>query len=84
MLSLEELSTSFDSCCITSRIYMEIISLAKAGHPRFVSCGDYHGTNGHLRPIHIYGMNRLPRTSYVIARDISGLQLAVMLRSEDL
>ncbi|WDK09972.1 hypothetical protein CGRA01v4_01251 [Colletotrichum graminicola] len=59
-----------------SEMDMEIMSLAKAVHPRIVSGCEYHGTIGQSRSLHIYEMDRLPGTAYIIARNISALQPA--------
>lgn len=53
---------------------MDIMNLAKAVHPQFVARCKYHGTIGLSRPLHIYEMDTLPGTTYIMARDISAVQ----------
>lgn len=50
---------------------IDIVNLAKAVHPQFVASCKYHGTIGKL---HIYEMDKLPGTPYIMARDISPIQ----------
>ncbi|KAJ9130269.1 Mus38-like protein [Pleurostoma richardsiae] len=57
-----------------SRIDMSILSLAKAVHPQFVAGCKYHGTIGQSQPLHIYEMDKLPGTAYIMALDISSVQ----------
>lgn len=58
-----------------SSLDMDTMSLAKAIHPQFVAGCSYHGTIGpSSRPLHIYEMDSLPGTTYVMARDISNIQ----------
>ncbi|GJC90278.1 hypothetical protein ColLi_13116 [Colletotrichum liriopes] len=52
-------------------IDMEIMKLAKTVHPQLVAGCKYHGTIGGSRPIHIYEMDNLPGTAYIMARNIS-------------
>ncbi len=54
-----------------SSVDMHIMKLAKTVHPQFVPNCKYHGTIGQSRPLHIYEMENLPGTAYIIARDIS-------------
>ena len=49
---------------------MQAVSLAKPVHPQFVPSCKYHGTLGQSRPLHIYKMENLPATAYIIARNI--------------
>ncbi|PMD56099.1 uncharacterized protein K444DRAFT_72181 [Hyaloscypha bicolor E] len=49
---------------------MQAMSLAKAVHPQFVPRCKYYGTLGQSRPLHIYKMENLPATAYIIARNI--------------
>lgn len=53
---------------------MNIMSLAKAVHPQFVAGCQYHGAIGQSQPLHIYEMDKLPGTTYIMARDISSVQ----------
>ena len=53
---------------------MQVLNLARATHPQFVAGCKYHGTVGQSRPLHIYEMDNLPGTPYIIARDISATQ----------
>ncbi|KAK5660521.1 hypothetical protein OQA88_13070 [Cercophora sp. LCS_1] len=57
-----------------SGLDMETMSLARANHPQFVADCKYHGTIGQSRPLHIYEMDNLPGTPYIMARDISATQ----------
>ncbi|KAK1829261.1 hypothetical protein QBC39DRAFT_392664 [Podospora conica] len=57
-----------------SSLDMETLSLARATHPPFVAGCKYHGTIGQPRPLHVYEMDNLPGTPYIIARDISAAQ----------
>ncbi|KAF4624415.1 hypothetical protein G7Y89_g13758 [Cudoniella acicularis] len=45
---------------------MQAMSLAKAVHPQFVPSCKYHGTLGQSRPLHIYEIENLPGTAYII------------------
>ncbi|KND86779.1 hypothetical protein TOPH_08589 [Tolypocladium ophioglossoides CBS 100239] len=58
----------------SSRLDMDIMSLAKAIHPQFVAGCKYHGTIGQSRPLHIYEIDNLPGATYVMARDSSDIQ----------
>ncbi|RSL89480.1 hypothetical protein CEP52_014882, partial [Fusarium oligoseptatum] len=51
-----------------------IMSLAKTVHPQFVASCKYHGTIGQSRPLHIYEMDNLPGTTYIMSRNISTVQ----------
>lgn len=53
---------------------MGIMNLAKAVHPQFVAGCRYHGTIGSSRPLHVYEMDNLPGTTYIMARSISVVQ----------
>ncbi len=53
---------------------MDIMTLAKAILPQFVASYKYHGTIGQPRPLHIYEMDKLPGTTYIMARDLSVVQ----------
>jgi hypothetical protein len=53
---------------------MDIMTLAKATHSQFVASCKYHGIIGQSRPLHIYEMDNLPGTTYIMARDISVIQ----------
>ena len=53
---------------------MNIMSLAEAVHPQFVAGCQYHGVLGQSQPLHIYEMDNLPGTTYILARDISVVQ----------
>ncbi|KAI3317800.1 hypothetical protein HD806DRAFT_356990 [Xylariaceae sp. AK1471] len=57
-----------------SSLDTDIMSLAKAVHPQFVAKCQYHGTIGQSRPLHIYEMDNLPGTTYIMARDTSAVQ----------
>lgn len=57
-----------------SSLDMEIMSLARATHPQFVAGCKYHGTISQPRPLHVYEMDNLPGTPYIIARDPSVAQ----------
>lgn len=48
-----------------------ILDLAKTIHPQFLASCKYHGTIGQSRSLHVYKMDRLPRTTYIMARNIS-------------
>ncbi|KAF5963452.1 Mus38-like protein [Fusarium bulbicola] len=48
-----------------------MINLAKTVHPQFVASCLYRGTIGPTRPLHIYEMDCLPGTAYIMARNIS-------------
>ncbi|RMJ03300.1 hypothetical protein CDV36_015174 [Fusarium kuroshium] len=50
------------------------MSLAKTVHPQFVASCKYHGTIGQSRPLHIYEMDNLPGTTYIMSRNISTVQ----------
>ncbi|KAK1976170.1 hypothetical protein LZ30DRAFT_603995 [Colletotrichum cereale] len=54
-----------------SSIDMEIMKLAKTVHPQLVAGCKYHGTIGGSRPIHIYEMDNISGTAYIIARNVS-------------
>ncbi|KAF5023003.1 hypothetical protein F66182_4961 [Fusarium sp. NRRL 66182] len=51
-----------------------IIDLAETVHPQFVASCRYHGTIGPLQPLHIYEMDYLPGTAYIMARNTSIVQ----------
>jgi len=57
-----------------SSLDMETISLARTTHPPVVAGCKYHGTIGQPRPLHIYEMDNLPGTPYIVGRDISAAQ----------
>ncbi|KAL7930332.1 hypothetical protein V8C35DRAFT_330514 [Trichoderma chlorosporum] len=57
-----------------SKLDMVLLDLAEAVHPQFVAGCKYHGTIGQSRPLHIYEMDKLPGTTYIIARDSSAIQ----------
>ncbi|KAI1428892.1 hypothetical protein F5Y12DRAFT_730453 [Xylaria sp. FL1777] len=57
-----------------SELDTSILNLAKIVHPQFVAGYKYHGTIGESRPLHIYEMDKLPGTTYIMARDISAVQ----------
>ncbi|KAF4498622.1 Mus38 [Fusarium agapanthi] len=52
-----------------------MINLAKTVHPQFVANCWYRGTIGPTQPLHIYEMDYLPGTAYIMARNISIAQL---------
>ncbi|KAK5629545.1 hypothetical protein RRF57_005260 [Xylaria bambusicola] len=54
-----------------SDIDMSVIDLAKTIHPQLVADCKYHGTIGQSRPLHIYEMNKLPGTAYIMAHHAS-------------
>lgn len=54
-----------------SSLDMHTMSMAKVIHPQFVASCKYLGTIGQPRPLHIYEMENLPGTAYIIARNIS-------------
>ncbi|KAK3308676.1 uncharacterized protein B0T15DRAFT_524988 [Chaetomium strumarium] len=58
-----------DSC-----LDMDSITLAKKIHPQFVPSCKYLGIIGQSRPLHIYEMDNLPGTTYIMARDTSVIQ----------
>lgn len=51
-----------------------IIELAQRAHPQFVPSCRYRGTIGPPRLLHVYEMDNLPGTAYIIARNISVVQ----------
>ncbi|KJZ69736.1 hypothetical protein HIM_10876 [Hirsutella minnesotensis 3608] len=53
---------------------IDIVSLAKAVHPQVVAGCKYHGTIGSSRPLHVYEMDKLPGTTYIMVRNISVVQ----------
>ncbi|KAI0798989.1 hypothetical protein GGR55DRAFT_702351 [Xylaria sp. FL0064] len=57
-----------------SKLDMSIINLARSVHPGFVARCKYHGTIGQSRPLHIYEMDKLPGTTYIMARHVSVVQ----------
>ncbi|KAK4442018.1 hypothetical protein QBC34DRAFT_453348 [Podospora aff. communis PSN243] len=59
-----------------SSLDMETVRLAKTIHPQFVASCKYHGIIGEQssRPLHIYEMDTIPGTPYIMARDISTAQ----------
>ena len=57
-----------------SSLDINMMSQAKAVHPQFVAGCKYHGTIGQPRPLHIYEMDTLRGTTYIMARDISAVQ----------
>ncbi|KAL7893701.1 hypothetical protein HDV63DRAFT_181173 [Trichoderma sp. SZMC 28014] len=57
-----------------SELDMVLLDLAKRVHPQFVAGCKYHGTIGQSRPLHIYEMDKLPGTTYIMARDGSTIQ----------
>ncbi|KAI0398958.1 hypothetical protein F4802DRAFT_613095 [Xylaria palmicola] len=57
-----------------SKIDMSIINLAKTAHPEFIAGCKYHGMIGQSRPLHVYEMDRLAGTPYIIARHASAVQ----------
>ncbi|KAI0103052.1 hypothetical protein GGR51DRAFT_525491 [Nemania sp. FL0031] len=52
-----------------SDLDMSILDLAKTAHPQFIPGCKYHGTIGQSRPLHVYEMDRLAGTPYIIARN---------------
>ena len=57
-----------------SSLDMDIMTLAKAIHLQFVASYKYHGTIGQPRPLHVYEIDNLPGTTYIMARDLSVVQ----------
>ncbi|KAI1292463.1 hypothetical protein F5Y03DRAFT_375862 [Xylaria venustula] len=51
-----------------SDIDMSVLSFAKTTHSQFIPDCKYHGTIGQSRPLHVYEMDRLAGTPYIIAR----------------
>jgi hypothetical protein len=69
-----DMPTLFQFRLQDSSLDTNIMSLAKAVHPQFVASCQYHGTIGQSQPLHIYEMDNLPGTAYIMARDISPVQ----------
>lgn len=57
-----------------SSLDMETMKLVRATHPQFVAGCKSHGTMGGSRTLHVYEMNNLPGSPYIVARDISAAQ----------
>jgi len=57
-----------------SSLDMDIMTLAKAILPQFVASYKCHGTIGQPRPSHIDEMEKLPGTTYIMARNLSVAQ----------
>jgi hypothetical protein len=54
-----------------SSIDLSLMDLAKRVHPQVVANCIYSGTIGLSMPLHIYEMDILPGTTYIMARDTS-------------
>jgi hypothetical protein len=53
----------------SSSINAELMNLVATTHGGFVPRCNYHGTVGGSQPLSIYEMDKLPGTSYILARD---------------
>lgn len=56
-----------------SSFNIDIISLANKIYPQFIASCEYYGTISNSRPLHAYEMDKLPRTLYIMACDVSSL-----------
>ncbi|KAK3323210.1 hypothetical protein B0T19DRAFT_442706 [Cercophora scortea] len=54
-----------------SQLDMAIVTQAKLVHPQFVPSCIYLGAMGESRPVHIYEMDNVQGTTYILARDNS-------------
>lgn len=57
-----------------SHLDLDMMNLAKAVQPQFVVSCKYHGAISQPRPLHIYEMDKIPGTSYIMARYTSTVQ----------
>jgi hypothetical protein len=53
----------------SSSIDADLLKLVATTHGKLVPQYKYHGTVGGSQPLSIYEMNKLPGTSYILARD---------------
>lgn len=64
----------FQFRCQDSTLNLDTMSLAKDIHSRFVASYKYHGTIGQSQPLHVYEMDNLPGTTYIMGRNTCPLQ----------